>query len=190
MGSKVQNIVLGVLAVGLLGLTVAYARLTQQLDINTTAKSKGGIWDIHFENLSSSVKGKATLSEDNQLAIVNKSTTISGSVGNLYIPGDSIVYTFDIFNNGSVPAILSANPTISTPECSSTDSTGATMVCDNVIYTLTYADGSQIKQGDTLDKGERRAAKLTLSLSDSMSQLPSADVDITNIAAALNYAQN
>ena len=31
MGSKVQNIILGVLAVGLIGLTVAYALLTQQL---------------------------------------------------------------------------------------------------------------------------------------------------------------
>ena len=33
MGSKVQNIILGVLAVGLIGLTVAYALLTQQLKI-------------------------------------------------------------------------------------------------------------------------------------------------------------
>lgn len=38
MNNKVQNILLGVLAVGLIGITVAYAALTQQLTINGTAK--------------------------------------------------------------------------------------------------------------------------------------------------------
>lgn len=192
MGSKenrVRNVVLGVLAVSLIGLTVAYAQLTQRLNINGTAKSKSNTWDIHFENLKSTVTGNAVLSQDNPLTIVSNSTTISGSVGNLSLPGDSIVYTFDIANKGTISAQLSADPIISTPECSSNDVTGATVVCENVIYTLTYADGSKIKTGDILEKGEKKAAKLTLSLKDSMSAVPSAEVDITNIAAVLNYNQ-
>lgn len=192
MGSKenrVRNVVLGVLTVSLIGLTVAYAQLTQRLNINGTAKSKSNTWDIHFENLKSTVTGNAVLSQDNPLTIVSNSTTISGSVGNLSLPGDSIVYTFDIANKGTISAQLSADPIISTPECSSNDATGATVVCENVIYTLTYADGSKIKTGDILEKGEKKAAKLTLSLKDSMSSVPSAEVDITNIAAVLNYNQ-
>jgi len=192
MGSKenrVRNVVLGVLAVSLIGLTVAYAQLTQRLNINGTAKSKSNTWDIHFENLKSTVTGNAVLSQDNPLTIVSNSTTISGSVGNLSLPGDSIVYTFDIANKGTISAQLSADPIISTPECSSNDATGATVVCENVIYTLTYADGSKIKTGDILEKGEKKAAKLTLSLKNSMSAVPSAEVDITNIAAVLNYNQ-
>lgn len=192
MGSKenrVRNVVLGVLAVSLIGLTVAYAQLTQRLNINGTAKSKSNTWDIHFENLKSTVTGNAILSQDNPLTIVSNSTTISGSVGNLSLPGDSIVYTFDIANKGTISAQLSADPIISTPECSSNDATGATVVCENVIYTLTYADGSKIKTGDILEKGEKKAAKLTLSLKNSMSAVPSAEVDITNIAAVLNYNQ-
>ena len=192
MGSKenrVRNVVLGVLAVSLIGLTVAYAQLTQRLNINGTAKSKSNTWDIHFENLKSTVTGNAVLSQDNPLTIVSNSTTISGSVGNLSLPGDSIVYTFDIANKGTISAQLSADPIISTPECSSKDATGATVVCENVIYTLTYADGSKIKTGDILEKGEKKAAKLTLSLKNSMSAVPSAEVDITNIAAVLNYNQ-
>lgn len=86
MGSKVQNIVLGTLAVCLVILTVIYARLTQKLDINVNSNSKSSTWDIHFENLNSNVIGKAKLSSDNQLKIMNDSTTISGSVGNLYLP--------------------------------------------------------------------------------------------------------
>lgn len=192
MGSKenrVRNVVLGVLAVSLIGLTVAYAQLTQRLNINGTAKSKSNTWDIHFENLKSTVTGNAVLSQDNPLTIVSNSTTISGSVGNLSLPGDSIVYTFDIANKGTISAQLSADPIISTPECSSNDATGATVVCENVIYTLTYADGSKIKTGDILEKGEKKAVKLTLSLKNSMSAVPSAEVDITNIAAVLNYNQ-
>lgn len=189
MGSKVQNIVLGVLALSLIGLTVVYAQLTQRLEINTTATSKSNTWDIHFENLKSSVIGQATLSQDNPLAITGKSTTISGSVGNLSLPGDSIVYTFDIVNKGTISAMLSANPIISTPQCSSSVTSDSTLICENVIYKLTYSDGTEIKSGDTLDKGEKKAAKLTLSLKDSMSSVPSTDVDITNIAAVLNYNQ-
>ena len=192
MGSKenrVRNVVLGVLAVSLIGLTVAYAQLTQRLNINGTAKSKSNTWDIHFENLKSTVTGNAVLSQDNPLTIVSNSTTISGSVGNLSLPGDSIVYTFDIANKGTISAQLSADPIISTPECSSNDATGATVVCENVIYTLTYADGSKIKTGDILEKGEKKAAKLTISLKNSMSAVPSAEVYITNIAAVLNYNQ-
>ena len=166
-----------------------WSEATQRLNINGTAKSKSNTWDIHFENLKSTVTGNAVLSQDNPLTIVSNSTTISGSVGNLSLPGDSIVYTFDIANKGTISAQLSADPIISTPECSSNDATGATVVCENVIYTLTYADGSKIKTGDILEKGEKKAAKLTLSLKNSMSAVPSAEVDITNIAAVLNYNQ-
>lgn len=189
MGSKVQNIVLGTLTVCLISLTVIYARLTQKLDINANSNSKSSTWDIHFENLNSSVIGKAKLSSDNQLAIMNDSTTISGSIGNLYLPGDSIIYTFDIVNKGTIPAVLSVSPTISVPECSSIDITSSNDVCSNVEYTLTYADGTEIKTGDSLDDGEKKAAKLTLSLKDEMSSVPSEDVDITNIAATLFYSQ-
>ena len=191
MGSKVQNIILGVLAVGLIGLTVAYALLTQQLKIESTATVKAGTWDIHFENLSSSLTGKAALADTNKLAISSNSTTISGSVGVLSVPGDSIVYTFDIVNKGNIPAILSAAPVISTPTCTSTDTVSATNICANdLVYTLTYADGSQINNGDTLAAGEIKKAKLTLSLKNEMTYVPSADVAISNIAATLNYSQN
>ena len=191
MGSKVQNIILGVLAVGLIGLTVAYALLTQQLKIESTATVKAGTWDIHFENLSSSLTGKAALADTNKLAISSNSTTISGSVGVLSVPGDSIVYTFDIVNKGNIPAILSAAPVISTPTCTSTDTVSATNICANdLVYTLIYADGSQINNGDTLAAGETKKAKLTLSLKNEMTYVPSADVAISNIAATLNYSQN
>ena len=67
--------------------------------------------------------------------------------------------------------------------------TSSNDVCSNVEYTLAYDDGTDIRTGDYLDKGEKRAAKLTLSLKETMSSVPSEDVDITNIAATLFYSQ-
>lgn len=189
MSSKVQNIVLGALFICLITLTIIYARLTQRLDIKADNSLKSAKWNIHFENLNSSVIGKAKLSSNNQLAIMNDSTTISGSVGDLYLPGDTIIYTFDIVNSGNLPGILGFDPTIGTPECSSLDIDSSKNVCDNVEYTLTYADGTLIKAGDYLDSGEKKAAKLTLSLKETMFLVPSKDVSITNIAATLFYNQ-
>ena len=120
---------------------------------------------------------------------MNDSTTISGSVGDLYLPGDTIIYTFDIVNSGNLPGILGFDPTIGTPECSSLDIDSSKNVCDNVEYTLTYADGTLIKAGNYLDSGEKKTAKLTLSLKETMSLVPSKDVSITNIAATLFYNQ-
>lgn len=190
MGSKVQNVVLAVMFMSLIGLTIVYANLTQNLKIETVATYKSEKWDIHFENLKSSITGKATLAETNQLSILSNSTTISGSAGNLSLPGDSIVYTFNIVNKGTIPAVLGADLIKSTPTCSSTNTEGATLVCNNLIYTITYLDGTQIKKGDTLNEGETKEAKLTLSLSDSMTSLANADVEIKNIMATLNYIQN
>ena len=48
MNNKIQNIVLGVLAVGLIGITIAYASLSQNLTINGTAKVAAATWDVHF----------------------------------------------------------------------------------------------------------------------------------------------
>lgn len=189
MGSKVQNIVLGVLTVCLISLTIIYARLTYKLDVRADNSLKSGVWDIHFENLKSNVLGSAKLSNSNQLAIMSDSTTIYGSVGNLYLPGDSIIYTFDIVNDGTIPAVLSVSPTISIPDCSSQDLNISNEVCKNLDYRLTYIDGKEIMIGDFLDKNERKAAKLILSLKETMSSVPSEEVEISNIAATLFYSQ-
>lgn len=49
MNNKVQNVLLGVLAIGLIGITVAYAALTQQLKIEGTAKVASSKWVFILE---------------------------------------------------------------------------------------------------------------------------------------------
>ena len=193
MNNKVQNIVLGVLAVALIGITVAYATLTQQLKINGTATVKAGTWDVHFENLQGSVTGSAVLdTSTSKLGIQTGSTTISGKLGTLSKPGDSITYTFDIVNKGNIPAILSSAPTISTPSCSAkSNDAGATTVCGNLTYTLTYSDGSTIAKNDTLAATSgKKTAKLVVTYKSTATSVVNTDVEVSNIAATLHYSQN
>ena len=100
---KVKIISLCALLVAVLGLTVAFAALSQTLTINGSAAVNTASWDIHFENLTLSEKtGTAEVSGTPQLT----GTVISGIDVSLNKPGDKIVYEFDLVNNGSIEAKL------------------------------------------------------------------------------------
>lgn len=188
MSNKVQNVLLGVLAVGLIGITVAYAALTQQLKIEGTAKVEASTWNIHFESLVGAQTGYATLATDaSKLAIQSGTTSMSGNLGTLKAPGDTITYTFDIVNAGDINATLGSY-NITTPTCTSEDSTNATAVCNNLTYTLTYENGDAIQVGDTLNKKTTKKAKLTISSNDT-SVIATKDVAVGNINATFVYNQ-
>ena len=55
MSEKSKNILLGVLVVGLVSMTVAYAALTQTLNINGSAKVQNvnSSWRVRFKALTS-----------------------------------------------------------------------------------------------------------------------------------------
>lgn len=100
---KTKIISLIVLVVMVLGLTVAFAALSQTLTINGSATVNTASWDIHFENLTLSEKtGTAEVSGTPSLT----GTVISGIDVSLNKPGDKIVYEFDLVNNGSIEAKL------------------------------------------------------------------------------------
>ena len=65
-------------------------------------------------------------------------------------------------------------------------------VCDNLTYTLTYANGTPVAVDDTLNAGETKSLKLTLTYSASVAAaaLPKDDVSISNLAISIIYAQS
>ena len=100
---KIKMISLCALLVAVLGLTIAFASLSQTLIINGSAAVDTATWDIHFENLTLSEKtGTAEVSGTPSLT----GTVISGIDVSLNKPGDKIVYEFDLVNNGSIEAKL------------------------------------------------------------------------------------
>ena len=188
MNNKVQNVLLGVLAVGLVGITVAYAALTQQLKIEGTATVKASTWDIHFNNMSNgAATGYATLPEAGKLAIENgNTTTISGNIGTLKAPGDSITYTFDIVNAGDINASIT-NVTTPTLTCKIGENPETT-VCNNLEYSIKYSDGNAISVGDDLAKGATKPVTLTIT-SKNTDVIASQDVTVTASPMTITYGQ-
>ena len=191
--NKTKYITLGIALVAfLLCGTIVFASFTQQLDIQGKATVKKSSWSIKFANLQPVVK-TGTATEVTEPTINTNDTKISEYDVTLTTPGDSVSYSFDVVNAGTFNAKISSI-TIPTPSCEGNGTnaaTDATNVCDNLTYTLTYADGSPIRVDDTLDAGETKSLKLTLLYSSNVSaeQLPTDDVAVSNLAISIIYSQ-
>ena len=194
MGNNtVKNIILAVLAVGLIGMTIAYAALTQQLNINSQASVKGSTWDVHFENLGA-------VQKTGDPVITTAASLTNTSISNLDVaftlPGESVSYTFDIKNGGDIDARLD-NIKINTKSdgitCTDADEsadTDATSVCDNIIFTVTKADGQAFNKNDILNHGDTVNAKLTVTFNAEATTVPKTKVTVDGLDAVFEYVQN
>ena len=160
--------------IGVLMLTtVAYAALSTVLNVSGTVVKKGNLWNIYFTNPSSaSIVGTATGSN-----ITIQATKLNFYVS-LYKPSDKVSYTVDIKNGGTIDAVLN-----------SISLTGLDTAKSNSLkYTVTYSDGSTIKEGDTLNIGASRTIKITVEFDSSATSLPESDVNLT-FGVTLIYGQ-
>ena len=126
MGEKTKNALIALLIIGLVSMTIAYAALTQQLQINAGAKvlNKSATWDIHFANVVAGTPvGYASISQGKSLTGTG-TTTLSGLEVTLKAPGDSLSYTFDVVNNGSINAKINTNG-VSIPNIANLTVTGS-----------------------------------------------------------------
>lgn len=184
---KIKTLSLVALIVAVLGLTVAFANLSKELTITGTAQVKGATWDIYFSNVSVATSGGATASN----ATISNKTTISIKDVTLTKPGDSVTYTFDVVNNGTVDAKISniVNKTASFASLASTPSdSDVTIVKNGFTYKLTYNDGSNVSMNDTLAKSTTRTMKIVIKF-DSTS-VPTGDVSVTNLGSTITYVQS
>ncbi len=183
MSEKSKNILLGVLIVGLVAMTVAYAALSTTLTISGTANVAAAKWDVHFENWTEAkpangvtgVTNTASTTTNGTMTPANKGTLINGLVISLPQPGDTMVYTFDIVNDGTINAKIATegfSKTISAV-VAGTETSAET---SDLIYTVVCGDqaskpasGAQTltneavpAAGNTLTAGYSRACKLTI----------------------------
>ena len=204
---KVKTLSLVALIVAVLGLTVAFAALSQTLTINGTASVDAAQWDIHFENLSEPViEGGAqattpTLSD----------TSVTGYDVTVTKPGDSVTYEFDIVNNGTVDAVIEKinmaskyntclNQSSVSVECKPFDFNGdgyinasdTSMYLSLINYGLYYTDTEKkVSRNDTLIAGETKHVKLVIEYKYSSNMLPESDFVIVdeNTPLTIKYVQ-
>ena len=167
-----KNILLGVLVVGVISMTVAFAALSTNLRINGTANVAATRWNIHFDNWTmakpnTNVAGVTNTATQTQAAALSQSTNttlINGLEVNLAQPGDTMSYTFDVVNDGTIDAKLD-NFDAGITSASSTSDLEYTVVCGEQA-----TKGSQVlgntpstpEATDELDAGKARACKLTI----------------------------
>lgn len=102
---KIKVLSLVALVVAVIGLTVAFAALSQTLTINGTANVDAASWDVHFENLTSNVVGDAKITKMPTLS--NNNTYIGDFEVTLTKPGDSVEFCYDTVNDGTIDAVIS-----------------------------------------------------------------------------------
>lgn len=167
---------------------ISYALATTSLDIKGTMKMASASWDVHFDKLQeANIMGKAI--EIEKPSIVAKGTSINNINIQLRQLSDSVSYTFDVVNAGGLDAELSSYQ-IADPLCKGVGDNAnldAKMVCDNIKYELSYADGSKLKVGDILYVDEKRSLELKIFFLGT--QLPINEVDISNLSIVLSYSQ-
>ena len=183
---EVKIIAIVALLVAVVGLSVAYAALSTSLSISGTATVNSASWQVQF------VEGTWTKTGDaNATGPTFGVTSLTNISVTLVKPGDKAVYDFKVTNNGSIPAKLSDNTVINkTLTCTG----GATEeentnTCANIVYTLTYKDGTEIKAGDTLANGTSKDLTLTVEFKSEADTVPSQAVTVNGISATLEYVQ-
>ena len=185
---KFKNAILIILAVCLIGITVAYATLSQNLNISGVAKVGKTSWNIHFTKVLTpkaegyAEGGKATLNSD--------STVLTVSEGILKVPGDTITYVFDVINEGDLDAEVETVLTTIDSCKASDNTTDVTMYCDKIKYDLVYQDTKEeVKKKDQLLKGESKTLNLiiTYDKNKELTSLPNTEIVLSNITSTINY---
>ena len=195
---KIKIISLCALLVAVLGLTVAFASLSQTLTINGSAAVNAASWDIHFEKSSgkeTETEGAATFTEPTL-----SGTTIENFSATLTKPGDSVTYYFDIVNKGTIDAVVSSYDfPLAIREC--VNNNNAYSYCmnfdfnsDNYIngadfmtYQTMFISGLRdtdtdngIGAKDVIKAGETKHMKLFFEYKDTATELPKNNLTLTS----------
>ena len=184
---RTRNIILIVLAVCLIGITVAYATLSQNLNISGVANVDKTSWNIHFTNvLTPKVEGQAT---GGKATLNSGSTVLTISEGTLSAPGDKITYIFDVINEGDLPAEVETTLT-TMKSCTAEDGSDVSIFCNKIGLDLVYAETKEkVQKSDRLLSGETKTLNLIITYDKDklLTSLPTSPITLSNITSTINY---
>ena len=174
---RTKALVIVVMLIVVAGLTVAFASLSSVLNIKGTAYLDAAKWGIKFENLSEPVKtgtasvtGTATIEE-------TKSAEINDINVNLSTPGDKVVYSVDLVNEGTINAKIDK---IEKTELTSEQQKYLT-------FKVTDKDYNEISKGDILSSGETKKLIITIEF---IKDLTKEDLPTNTSTISLSYKLN
>lgn len=164
-----KSILIAVLLVAVVFMSVGYAALASQLDINGTA-AIASKWDVKFTSIT---EGVATGTASNKTAPGYSSTTATFDVA-LVAPGDSMTYDIVVSNAGTLDAKLDSI-------------VGLPIINDNeaIKYTVTG-----VSEGDILTAGSTTTITVKVEYDSSIQTQPTDEQLSRTLSVTLNYVQS
>ena len=174
---RTKALVIVVMLIVVAGLTVAFASLSSVLNIKGTAYLDAAKWGIKFENLSEPEKIGTASSTGTAKIEETKSAEINGINVNLSTPGDKVVYTVDLVNEGTINAkIDKIEKTALTSEQQK-----------YLIFKVTDKDYNEVSKGDILSSGETKKLIITIEF---IKDLTKEDLPTNTSTISLSYKLN
>ena len=136
---------------------------------------KGQEFDIKFTNLQKTKKSNTTEEEKAELTSNGLETRTSFQKA-----GDSVDYTFDVINDGTIKAKLGFDPIKLKSDM---------YFKKHINYTITFIDGSEVKKGDELNPGETKTFKVHIEYTNK-ADLATIDSQFYESSIYLMYLQN
>lgn len=159
------------------GLTVAFASLSSVLNIKGTAYLDAAKWGIKFENLSDPVNVGTASSTGTAKIEEAKSAEINGINVNLSTPGDKVVYTVDLVNEGTINAKIDK-----------IEKTALTSEQQKYLtFKVTDKDYNEVSEGDILSSGETKKLIITIEF---IKDLTKEDLPTNTSTISLSYKLN
>lgn len=192
--NSVKIIAVVALVVAVIGLSVAYASFASNLTVTGTA-TVSSTWDIEWTTPSGAKTGYATVGS---LALSSGNQAITGTIGDLIAPGDTITWTWNVENKGNINASLTG-VTLASLSCapgtgSSATSSEATSFCSNLEIEYTYG-GTKITSGTTglttaLNTGDSKAVTMKITYKESTTSTISGPIAVSLTATpTFSYSQ-
>ncbi len=201
-----------------LGLTVAFAALSQTLIVNGTANVGAASWDIRFESIDGTNKVIPVISRSNEgimegegyALMLSEDCSALVNLVEFTRSGDTYTYKFNIVNNGMVDAsiseIIKNTPVFGSNVQENGEGnysvTGTAKEEDKEIFNkyfiwkLTYTDSEkEVSVGDELRAGEKIGVTLVMGIDINAPKLPTYDSDtgnaftFENVGLKIKYSQ-
>ena len=188
--SFIQNVTIIVLAVAIIAMSVGYATYATPVNITGTTTIEKASWDIKFSNvkkLGTTTVGDALITEPSISDSTNLTFGVKLGLNTKY------EFTVDVVNEGTIAAELSTFTLAGTKgsETVLSSSSGLAYKNDYLTYTVTYADGTQLKAGDELGAGESATLKVSAAYvqPEDSSLLPETNSETYVFTLDMNYSQ-
>ena len=166
--SKKKNKIIPALIILLLGITLGYAYLNTELNINGTTNVSSANWNIYWDNI---VFGSNNVTDVTTPATIQTGETEVLFNVNFSEPGDTYEFTVDAVNDGTIDGMIS----VVSNGVYALNGTTPKNLPDYLEYTVTYSDGVTISQNHLLEAGDTETYKVRVHYKEdiSSSQLPS-----------------